>query len=546
MVPQGGHRAQRRPAVGHELHDPQPLPGLEGGGHRDPAHVGFALRLHVDVPAAGRALHHVVHARRHPDAAGLGGVEEDDPPPLGGMDVGAEGGLDAGLRPRVARPDGDRLVGHQLGLHHHPGRPVDRLDRVADGRHRPLGERHQPDRRHPHRLARGRDPLDVPGERACPQVERPLVGPDLAVADVERLVVDQQAQDLAVGDVDHRLPRLRVAVAGLGVGQGAQLVDAVEVGAGDPEGLALVEVAPQAHVAVGQGEHRLALAEEVEAQLRLPYAPRLDDVGGLADHGPEQLAQVVDDDVGPHGAERLRPAHPVDADDPPEAARPARLHPRQRILEHGRHGWVGAGQLGPGQERVGRGLASEVALLGHDPVDVPVNLIDESRRLQHVAAVGARGHHHPGQARVPTSLQIVDRPRVGLHAPLPDQAEDEVVLAQAQRTHLVLGEVDPPGRQEVAGAVVAGLAVDVGDVVGDDLEGEEGFAGGGCPLPEVAVEHLLPRRGVDGGGAGEHAVEVEQAGSYVVRQAEVRLRKRSLLGELVGAPAAGRAGRPPH
>ena len=41
----------------------------------------------------------------------------------------------------------------------------------------------------------------------------------LAVADVERLVLDQQPDDLAVGDVDDRLAVLGVAVAGLGVRQ---------------------------------------------------------------------------------------------------------------------------------------------------------------------------------------------------------------------------------------------------------------------------------------------------------------------------------------
>ena len=39
----------------------------------------------------------------------------------------------------------------------------------------------------------------------------------LAVAQVERLVVDEQPDELAVGDVDDRLAGLGVAVAGLGV-----------------------------------------------------------------------------------------------------------------------------------------------------------------------------------------------------------------------------------------------------------------------------------------------------------------------------------------
>ena len=98
----------------------------------------------------------------------------------------------------------------------------------------------------------------------------------LAVADVERLVVDQQPDELAVGGVDDGLAVLRVAVAGLGVRQRARLVEAVEVGAGQPERLALVEVAAQADVAVGEREDRLRLREHVEVEDVLGDRPRLD------------------------------------------------------------------------------------------------------------------------------------------------------------------------------------------------------------------------------------------------------------------------------
>src|SRR5215218_898609 len=76
--------------------------------------------------------------------------------------------------------------------------------------------------------------------RTAPPVEPPLVAEQLAVADVEGLVVHQQPDDLAVRDVDDGLPVLRVAVGGLRVRQRSGLVVAVEVGAREPEGLALV------------------------------------------------------------------------------------------------------------------------------------------------------------------------------------------------------------------------------------------------------------------------------------------------------------------
>jgi hypothetical protein len=62
----------------------------------------------------------------------------------------------------------------------------------------------------------------------------------LPVADVERLVVDEQPDQLAVGHVDDRLPGLRVAVGDLGVRQRPQLVDPVEVASRQAVRLALV------------------------------------------------------------------------------------------------------------------------------------------------------------------------------------------------------------------------------------------------------------------------------------------------------------------
>ena len=46
-------------------------------------------------------------------------------------------------------------------------------------------------------------------QHAGAQVQHALVAAQLAVADVERLVVDEQADELAVGDVDDRLAATR-------------------------------------------------------------------------------------------------------------------------------------------------------------------------------------------------------------------------------------------------------------------------------------------------------------------------------------------------
>src|SRR5690606_27644930 len=113
-------------------------------------------------------------------------------------------------------------------------------------------------------------------EGAGAEVEHPLVGDDLPVAHVERLVVDEEADELAVGDVDDRLAGLRVAVATLRVRQRVLLEVARQVGALLGDGLTLVEVAAQPEVAVGQREERLDLAQRVDVKALLAQAPGLD------------------------------------------------------------------------------------------------------------------------------------------------------------------------------------------------------------------------------------------------------------------------------
>ena len=161
---------------------------------------------------------------------------------------------------------------------------LERLDLVADRRDRALDEGHEPRRADAHALAGGRDPLDLAAQHAVAQVEHALVPDQPPVAHVERLVVDEQPDQLAVGDVDDRLALLGVAVAGLRVGQRALLEERVEERAGRSGGLALVEVAAQADVPVGQREDRLALRQQLVAQLALAHEPGLDRKDLLPDH----------------------------------------------------------------------------------------------------------------------------------------------------------------------------------------------------------------------------------------------------------------------
>ena len=187
--------------------------------------------------------------------------------------------------PRVLARRRQLLVGDQLGLQDQPGRGVQRLHLVQEGDDGALGERDQADGADPDRLAGRGDPLGGALERAGPQVQDALVGAQLAVAHVERLVVDQQPHELGVGDVDHRLAGLGEAVAGLGVRQRAQLVERVQIGAGQAVRLALVQVSAYPDVSVGQREHRLGLGQQVQVQPGLPDVPGVDGICPFTDHG---------------------------------------------------------------------------------------------------------------------------------------------------------------------------------------------------------------------------------------------------------------------
>ncbi len=333
--------------------------------------------------------------------------------------------------PRIALRLGERLVGDQLRLDHDRNRALEWLDLVGDRGHGTLGERDQPDGGDAHPGAGRRLPLRRTPKHSGPEVQHALVPAELAVADVERLVLHEQPDQLAVGHVDDRLAGVGEAVTRLGVGERPDLVEAAQVAAGEPERLALVEVAAQPDVAIREREHRLGLREGVEVELRLPQGPGLDGECRVLDHR-QQLGQVPNHDVGPVRLQCLRLPDPVHADDVPEASSPPGVHSGQRVLEHGRLGRLDAHRSGAREVRVRRRLAGQMLALGVMAVDDLLEQLRDPSRFQHVAAVGARGDDGAPQPRVAGCLHVPDRSLVGLHALLMDHLQHDLVLAVAQ------------------------------------------------------------------------------------------------------------------
>ena len=238
------------------------------------------------------------------------------------------------------------------------------------------------------------------GQGAGAHVEHPFVVVQFAVPDVERLVVDQQPDDLAVGHVDERLALLRVAVAGLGVGQRAELEERVEVGAGQSVRLAFVEVAAKSDVSVGQCEHRFGLGQQFEVERRLADVPRFDRERAVVDHSrSSRSARSVTTTSAPCLAQRVGLAHPVDPDDQPEVPGPPGGHPGERIFVHCR--LRGCDVELPSALEVGvrRWLARDVLLLQRNSVDALLNELGESGHFEHLAGIGRRrddGHRESG------------------------------------------------------------------------------------------------------------------------------------------------------
>ena len=209
----------------------------------------------------------------------------------------------------------------------------ERLDLVEDRGRRALHERDEPRRVDAYGRPGRRAPLGAPAEQAGAEVELALVCEQLPVADVERLVVDEQADELPVRGVDDRLAGLRVAEAGLGVRERPQLVERVQVRAGEPVRLALVEVRRAGRCARWRARTstRSARARRGRGTSRAPPTDRPRRPGCLITR--EQLGEVGDDDVGAVLPQRVGLPDAVDADDEAEVSCARRFDPGERVLE---------------------------------------------------------------------------------------------------------------------------------------------------------------------------------------------------------------------
>ena len=154
------------------------------------------------------------------------------------------------------------------------------------------------------------------------------------------------------------------------------------------------------------------------------------------------------------------------------------------------------------EEAVGRRLAAQPELPDVPAVDGQLEQPVDAGGAQHGVAVRAGGDDGGAQAGGAQLLDPADRAVEGLHAAGGERPVHERLLVAADVADERLGRVDAARAQEVARPVLAGLAVDMGEVVVLGVEG----------LAEELLEGLLPARGVQRACRGEDAVEVEEGG----------------------------------
>jgi hypothetical protein len=152
-------------------------------------------------------------------------------------------------------------------------------------------------------------------------------------------------------------------------------------------------------------------------------------------------------------------------------------------------------------------LAAAGLVEGH-AVDDRVEALAEAGSGQHGPGVARRRHHRLRDAVAVEHLDHRHGARVRLDAVAVEQLSEQQVLAVSERGHArvagrvirdAVGELDPSRRQERPHAVVAGLAVDVGEVV--------------VTREPPRLEQLGPGPLVHRRGRGDDPVEVEQHGA---------------------------------
>src|SRR5438445_5775946 len=118
-------------------------------------------------------------------------------------------------------------------------------------------------------------PFNIARQSSSPEIETSFVRHQLSVAGVKRLVTNEQANDLAISDIDNHLSGLGIAVSPLGVGKRDLLVKGVQIRTQESVGFALVKIGPPTDMSIGQRKNGLRVRESIKVETDFPDGPRL-------------------------------------------------------------------------------------------------------------------------------------------------------------------------------------------------------------------------------------------------------------------------------
>jgi hypothetical protein len=155
----------------------------------------------------------VSRARQH-QAAFLGRVAQHDPAVFGVAGSVMEHPVckDPRLAWIVRIGEDTRFISLHLRRDHDRGRRIEERHTVGDGGHVAVGEGDQTPGGDQNLFAGRRLPENLPVERPGLHIKPPVVAQQVRIGQPERLVIDEELDDLAVRHVDDGLPGLRKAI----------------------------------------------------------------------------------------------------------------------------------------------------------------------------------------------------------------------------------------------------------------------------------------------------------------------------------------------
>jgi hypothetical protein len=225
--------------------------------------------------------------------------------------------------------------------------------------------------------------------------------------------------------------------------------------------------------------------------------------------------------------QRMAVVPAIDADHEREAAPHARLHARDRILDH-RPALRRHPEARSSLEQDRRvGLAGQPQLGHVVAVDLGVEPVEHAGVAQDRRRVATGREHRGPDAGALEGVDESERAWKGLDPVLLKPGMEVPVLAVAEPADRLLvgvivllsaGQLHAARREELPYPIVTRFSVDILTVVAIGIERPELFAALVGALPQILVEQPLPRRRMRLRRVGHHAVHIEQHGIEVPRR----------------------------